>query len=339
MIFDSVVNFGITGGWSFVEDVVGRLTPIEVAKSHNNLETAIAICKARIKYRHLRVNKNSSQQVFLEGWLNRDNDLLRFIQNMTTATQQAQQQVLRIEADTWLKIKPLDSARLSEREKLQIKLGDRIPVLEITEERNHYKIKLEKPEIDCHVFYYVFKGHSRLETTGKKELPKKVQLTVPWLSQNDNWYNPNGSCNVTSYAMLMLFFGIKASKYPQLEDELYKYMEDNGLSRHNPYDLAKMGRHYGLDVRFTEKAEIDEVCEWIATERKPVVVHGYFTAFGHIIVIVGYDENGFIVHDPYGEWFSTGYRTDISGSYLHYSYSLIRRTCIPDGNFWVHFIS
>jgi len=54
---------------------------------------------------------------------------------------------------------------------------------------------------------------------------------------------------------------------------------------------------------------------------------------------VGYDEYGFIVHDPYGEWFSSGYRTDLSGSYLNYSYLLIRRVCIPDGSFWVHFIS
>jgi hypothetical protein len=54
---------------------------------------------------------------------------------------------------------------------------------------------------------------------------------------------------------------------------------------------------------------------------------------------VGYDEFGFIVHDPYGEWFSSGYRTDLSGSYLHYSYRLITRVCIPDGSFWVHFIS
>ncbi|NEN93768.1 MAG: peptidoglycan-binding protein, partial [Okeania sp. SIO3H1] len=30
---------------------------------------------------------------------------------------------------------------------------------------------------------------------------------------------------------------------------------------------------------------------------------------------------------------------DLSGAYLHYSYRLIRNVCMPDGSFWVHFIS
>lgn len=55
--------------------------------------------------------------------------------------------------------------------------------------------------------------------------------------------------------------------------------------------------------------------------------------------MVGYDEAGLIVHDHYGEWFAAGYRTDLSGAYLHYSKGLIHRTCSPDGEFWVHFIS
>jgi hypothetical protein len=54
---------------------------------------------------------------------------------------------------------------------------------------------------------------------------------------------------------------------------------------------------------------------------------------------VGFDSKGFLVHDPYGEWFESGYDTSTSGAYLHYSYDLIQRTCIPDGQFWVHHIS
>jgi len=55
--------------------------------------------------------------------------------------------------------------------------------------------------------------------------------------------------------------------------------------------------------------------------------------------VVGYDSEGFFIHDPYGEWFEIGYDTEASGAYLHYNYRLIRRICMPDGKFWVHFIS
>ena len=56
-------------------------------------------------------------------------------------------------------------------------------------------------------------------------------------------------------------------------------------------------------------------------------------------MLIGFDDEGFIVHDPYGEWFPSGYPTDFSGESLHYSYELIERTCSPDGQFSVHYIS
>ena len=166
-----------------------------------------------------------------------------------------------------------------------------------------------------------------------------VKLAVPYLSQLNNTENPTGSCNVTSVAMCLLWGGIAPqNKNTQLEDELYRYMENKGLSRHDPQDLATVVRNYGLKDRFTSKASFDAVKKHL-TAGNPCITHGYFTDFGHIIVIVGYDDKGFLVHDPYGEWFSTGYDTTVSGAYLHYSYGLIKRTCMHDGDFWVHYVS
>jgi uncharacterized protein YvpB len=168
-----------------------------------------------------------------------------------------------------------------------------------------------------------------------------IKLAVPYKFQLDNWQNPTGSCNVTSLAMVLEFWGAAHKPgyegFDQLEDELYAYMIANGLNRHSPQDLAEVVRAYGLKDRFTVKATIAQAQEWLKTG-KPAIIHGYFTQFGHIVVLVGCDDAGFLVHDPYGEWFADGYRTDLSGAYVHYSYDLIRRTCIPDGDFWVHFI-
>ena len=165
-----------------------------------------------------------------------------------------------------------------------------------------------------------------------------IRLDVPFKSQLDNRLNPTGSCNVTSIAMCLAYFGVKPKGSGQLEDELYKYMEANNLSRHSPEDLAQVVRDYGLRDDFTVSGSVKRCCQHIQAGN-PCVVHGYFTSFGHIIVLMGFDDEGFIVHDPYGEWFPSGYRTDFSGESLHYSYKLIERTCIPDGQFWVHYIS
>jgi predicted chitinase len=74
------------------------------------------------------------------------------------------------------------------------------------------------------------------------------------------------------------------------------------------------------------------------------VTHGYFTSSGHIVCIVGYNSQGLIIHDPYGKWTEGGYdRNDDSnpekGKAVVYDYAMIQRTCMTDGQFWVHFIA
>lgn len=124
------------------------------------------------------------------------------------------------------------------------------------------------------------------------------------------------------------------------EDFLYTWMLDNQLSRHSGYDLAKTFNHFCKDYRdtFTQHSDLDRLRQSI-DDGFPSIIHGYFTSFGHIIVVSGYDDTGFIVNDPYGEWFSTGYRRDLSGANLHYSTGLITRTSFYDGNLWQHIFS
>ncbi len=210
-------------------------------------------------------------------------------------------------------------------------------------ERDHVKIALAKDSFKGFNTWYAFGGHIQIIKDGTvafpKPRPRTVKLTIPYKSQLDNEENPTGSCNVTSLAMCLEFLGAKRkTSSGQFEDELYRYAEDHGLSRHDPHDLAMLVEAYGCRDDFRANATIEQVQNWLA-DGKPIVTHGYFTSFGHIVVITGFDDTGFIVHDPYGEWTSSGYRTDLSGKYLHYSYRMIKTVCIPDGSFWVHFLS
>jgi uncharacterized protein YvpB len=256
--------------------------------------------------------------------------------------------VLKTLRDTVLKRKPIQSVDLADSEKYDVAGNQEFPLSTFSRERNHVRLTLTKDSFKGFDTWYAFDKHVEILGEGMamhgskvfpKPRPRRIQLDIDYLSQLDNFENPTGACNVTSMAMCLEYFRIpQRTNASQFEDELYRYALDNGLSRHSPYDLAKIVRDYGLQDEFRTNATIDEVKNWLA-DLNPAVIHGYFTSFGHIVVVVGYDENGFYVHDPYGEWFPGGYRTDLSGKYLHYSYRLIRRTCIPDGSFWVHFIS
>ena len=165
-----------------------------------------------------------------------------------------------------------------------------------------------------------------------------VHLNVPFLTQLDNTNNPHGSCNVTSVAMCMAFFGHpQKSGGKQLEDELYEYMINNGLSRHSPDDLRKVLIQYGYKDDFQPDAKWAEVKAWLDSG-KPCITHGWFTQSGHIIVIVGYNNRGWIVNDPYGEWHKDGYDTQTSGANLVYSYAMMRDVCGPDGDLWIHYV-
>jgi uncharacterized protein YvpB len=260
---------------------------------------------------------------------------------------------------TVLKRRPLDSTVLDDAEKITFSVGSKLELTFFTVERQHTRIVLAQP-LQNSAVWYVFSDHVKLSGGEGLVQPKppidqkpsvppsakpEVKLPVPYKSQRDNSQNPDGACNVTSIAMCLEFFKVARRRSSgQFEDELYTYALEHNLSRHNPYDLAKIVQAYGAKDAFDSHAKVDAVKAWLSSG-KPAVTHGYFTSFGHIVVLVGYDSKGFIVHDPYGEWFASGYdRNDPAGKndkgkFLHYSYDLIHKTCAYDGEFWVHFIS
>lgn len=246
--------------------------------------------------------------------------------------------------DTTIKRRPLQSADLPDDQKQAIEQGKEMPIHSYTIERSHLRVAFAKDSFKGFNTWYCFGDHVQILEDGKvviplPEPPKEYRLKIPYKSQLDNQENPHGSCNVTCLVMCMEFLKAKRRKTAgQFEDELYNYALDNGLSRHSPHDLAKIVEDYGCRDDFRTDATIDQVKAWLFAGN-PIVTHGWLSASGHLIVLAGYDEKGFLCHDPYGEWNNWGYDTSVSGEYVHYSYDLIRRTCMADGQFWIHFIS
>lgn len=88
-LFDTAVNLGVGGALSRLQasmklPVTGKWTQNISDKIHdsNQLEIAINICKLRVAKRHARVRQRPDQVVFLRGWLNRDNALLRKVKSL-----------------------------------------------------------------------------------------------------------------------------------------------------------------------------------------------------------------------------------------------------------------
>ncbi|MCU0569657.1 MAG: C39 family peptidase [Oculatellaceae cyanobacterium Prado106] len=271
--------------------------------------------------------------------------------------------IITVEAiqSTVLKLRPLNSKDLADSEKHNLPAGKKLDVTYFEPIRKHFVLTLTQ-EFQGSLVWYAFGDHIKIsggEELNQKEPsitdqkpvlspdspPSSFKLNVPYKSQRDNLNNPDGSCNVTAIAMCLAYLGVPQRRSNiSFEDELYEYTLDHNLSRHSPYDLAQVVRDYGAKNLFDKHSTFDAVKKWIAGGN-PAVTHGYFTTFGHIITLVGYDEKGFIVHDPYGEWYAEGYdrnkagAMDTKGKFQHYSYGLIERTCCTDDQFWVHFIS
>jgi uncharacterized protein YvpB len=257
--------------------------------------------------------------------------------------------VLQAHSATSLKRQPIPSTQLPADQKRSLSAGAKFPIAEFNQETDHVRISIPGDASDwfASIFHiYIKEGNQQLFPQALKKA-KATKLDVPYRSQMNNAFNPTGACNVTAIAMALLYFGVSPrnpAKFPQFEDELYDYTQRNDLSRHNAADLVKLVEAYGCHDDFSSTASIKDVKDWI-DNKKPAVIQGYFTAFGHIVTVVGYDNNGFIVHDPYGEWHSWGYDrneasgNDTKGKSQNYSYALIESACMPDGNLWAHFIS
>lgn len=240
---------------------------------------------------------------------------------------------------TYLKARPLQSTTLEDSQKVFIKPGFKAVLHSFLIERDHAKVAFLDKTFKNKNTWWVYLPHVKITTPKNQDIswhtPDEFRLKVPYFHQLDNVNDPTGTCNVTSVAMCLGYYG-----YKYTPDQLFNIARDNrpSLDIQSPFDLQKLIRLCGASDNFQISGKIEKI-KLAINDKKPCIIHGYFTRSGHIVVIVGYNDKGLIVHDPYGEWFSNGYDTSIDGEYLTYSYEMINRLCAPDGDLWTHVVS
>ncbi|ERT07648.1 putative peptidoglycan binding domain protein [Lyngbya aestuarii BL J] len=258
----------------------------------------------------------------------------------------------------------------------EISISDYTPNLQ----GNHIRVILENVDVrsvsleDIEKQYYCLASEVEIFNTevarGSRDAQKfpptllpKVNLKVPFHTQHNNQQNPSGACNVTCIAMILKYYGVDSrtpddiNRNVQLEDVLYlkttQWDKENGFygssqARHQPLFLMRLLREWGQkygqgalqNSHFKEFASENDIKQHIASGN-PVVIHGYFTNFGHIIVVKGYDETTreWICNDPNGKWlgYQGGYDKNASGENVRYSYDNVREVCHIGGGIWCHF--
>ena len=271
----------------------------------------------------------------------------------TMTIQQRATKTLKVIKPTIFKLSPLPSVELEDDEKVSIEEGKEFKIAALLDCGDHIKFTLDDGLIAGRNTWTAYDGHIEVyEPDGTKfkgeyelgdKLPSEVNIPVPHHTQRNNEFRPSGTCNVTSVAMCINYFGKKnASKRrkKQLEDDLFLMLKDNGWRRHVHDHLSRLFPLFGLTNDFKTEASWEEVKVHLAN-KKPIIYSGRFTSFGHIIVIRGYDENNkqWIVNDPWGEYFASGYQNK-SGENLRYSYDLLSRLSYSGkSHTWAHFPS
>jgi uncharacterized protein YvpB len=162
---------------------------------------------------------------------------------------------------------------------------------------------------------------SKVGGNDSEQPPRGVLLkNVPYRTQRDNSHEPGATCGLTSATMLL-----RHHEQNVEADDLYvAYGKSTGQS---PSSLASLYKKKLGNGYHSYKATWADVRAFL-DRGQPVVMHGWFTNSGHVVLAVGYDSKGLYFHDPYGRWlgsigsFSTAHN---AGKFVHYSYELMNR--------------
>lgn len=174
----------------------------------------------------------------------------------------------------------------------------------------------------------------RLQTPGGSPTPKQNPLPVIYMSQRDNYRDASRTCFSSSCAMMLKFLKPTSIKN---DDDYIRTVFTFGDSTDSNAQLAAL-KHYGVTAKFTTGGSRDLIKKQIDSG-KPVPAgflhHGSIKnpqGGGHYLCIIGYNSDGYWVHDPWGDCNLTyGTYDSTNGKKLLYSYKNFEPRWLVEG--------
>ncbi|NKB66022.1 MAG: T9SS type A sorting domain-containing protein [Candidatus Latescibacteria bacterium] len=141
---------------------------------------------------------------------------------------------------------------------------------------------------------------------------------VPYFYQYNNEFNPSGSCQISTITIALTHFGAPIRNPDQLA---FEWGTDKAQTVKGWEEIFNLeAQRHGLTIR-DRATDIGHISQVLAQLDRglPVPVHGEFTQSGHLIVLLGYDDDYYYAHDPGGDW-TRGYGQgeDRAGRYARY---------------------
>ncbi|MFN3328769.1 MAG: C39 family peptidase, partial [Fervidobacterium pennivorans] len=164
--------------------------------------------------------------------------------------------------------------------------------------------------------------------------------TVPYYNQYENYAYPGSTCNLTSVAMMLDYFGITK---PGINTGGWSRTPDYLISRFGGpiYDASGLdwafntiAKEKGSSVRmYTKLGTVSDMRAELAKGR-PIIVQGWYTRSGHVLVVISFDGTYYICNDPAGTWnqYKYGGYVNRMGKYVKYYKSYFEEASIDDGD-------
>ena len=164
---------------------------------------------------------------------------------------------------------------------------------------------------------------------------------VPYFYQYSNSINPGGSCQNTSIAMLLKYYGA-TNLTPDWISNQYGTSQAQTVSGFNTVcNSVAQSKGLAANCISTSSGSFQGMNALLA-QGKPVVVHGYFTGYGHVMVVTGFTGTHYICNDPAGKWsqvYQGGYLSSTStvGNQIQYGKAAFEQAIGPNNTLWYHY--
>lgn len=236
---------------------------------------------------------------------------------------------IRAKRDTLLKKEPTQGSDLADNQKVQVKEGKTYQLVWVGNTGDgHTKVSLAYNGGNWFIFDDHWEGLAQ-EPEAPKLTGYKVLGTM-YFSQRDNYRDANRTCFSSSCAMLLETLKPGTLPGPKGDDKYIQTVFSIGDTTEAWVQTQALGR-YGVSATFKQNANVENVKKQIDNGIPcPIgILHkGPASApsgGGHWICVIGYDDKGFVVHDPWGEIdHASGTYISTDGEGLHYSYNLIK---------------